>query len=179
MMNPTAWNMKGKTAFVWASTAAVMTVWVFFRLPECKVSKKAIKHVSIKLTDFVFDRDVHMRSWISCSRRRLAPGNSKRQWSSHTQRKETWFNFEVKSQGFVLLCLTILLLLLGFLPLGNLVSLLSLQSLINHLSILLLFQIMSPLLSTARPRCRYELDKQKPVIDHMGKGQEQAEAQEV
>ncbi|KAJ5604855.1 hypothetical protein N7510_010009 [Penicillium lagena] len=36
MMNPTAWDMKGKTAFVWGSTAAVMTVWVFFRLPECK-----------------------------------------------------------------------------------------------------------------------------------------------
>lgn len=36
MMNPTAWNLKGKTGFFWASTAFVIMVWAFFRLPEVK-----------------------------------------------------------------------------------------------------------------------------------------------
>lgn len=38
-MNPTALDWKGKTAFFWAGTAALMTTWVFFRLPECRVSR--------------------------------------------------------------------------------------------------------------------------------------------
>lgn len=38
MMNPTQWNWKGKTAFLWAGTAGLASIWVFFRLPECKVS---------------------------------------------------------------------------------------------------------------------------------------------
>lgn len=37
MMNPTAWNWKGKTAFFWAGTAGLTAIWAFFRLPECKV----------------------------------------------------------------------------------------------------------------------------------------------
>ena len=37
LMNPTELNLRGKTAFVWAGTAAVMTTWAFFRLPEAKV----------------------------------------------------------------------------------------------------------------------------------------------
>lgn len=37
MMNPTEWNFQGRTAFVWAGTAAVMSLWAFLRLPECKV----------------------------------------------------------------------------------------------------------------------------------------------
>ncbi|EIT74098.1 putative transporter [Aspergillus oryzae 3.042] len=36
LINPTEANLKGKTAFVWAATAAVTTVWAFFRLPECR-----------------------------------------------------------------------------------------------------------------------------------------------
>ncbi|KUJ08799.1 sugar transporter-like protein [Mollisia scopiformis] len=36
MMNPTAWNLLGKTGFVWGSTAFVMVVWSYFRLPEMK-----------------------------------------------------------------------------------------------------------------------------------------------
>ena len=42
MMNPTAWNWKGKTAFLWAGTAAFTSVWAYFRLPECKVSRPAL-----------------------------------------------------------------------------------------------------------------------------------------
>lgn len=33
-MNPTALNAKGKTAFFWAGTGAIMLVWSYFRLPE-------------------------------------------------------------------------------------------------------------------------------------------------
>ncbi|RDW58444.1 sugar transporter-like protein [Coleophoma crateriformis] len=36
MMNPTAWNLLGKTGFVWGATAFIMVVWSYFRLPEIK-----------------------------------------------------------------------------------------------------------------------------------------------
>ncbi|KAK9252326.1 general substrate transporter [Lipomyces tetrasporus] len=36
MLNPTAWNWKGKTAFFWAGINAILIVWTFFRLPEPK-----------------------------------------------------------------------------------------------------------------------------------------------
>ncbi len=35
-MNPTQWNLKGYTGFVWGGTTFVMLVWGFFRLPETK-----------------------------------------------------------------------------------------------------------------------------------------------
>lgn len=35
-MNPTAWNLRGYTGFVWGGTCALMTVWAYFRLPETK-----------------------------------------------------------------------------------------------------------------------------------------------
>jgi len=37
MINPTEWNLQGKAAFVWAGTATLMVIWIFFRLPETKV----------------------------------------------------------------------------------------------------------------------------------------------
>lgn len=37
MMNPTELDLKGKTAFFWAGTAALTTAWAWFRLPEVKV----------------------------------------------------------------------------------------------------------------------------------------------
>lgn len=36
MMNPTEWNLQGKTGFVWGSTCFCMFVWSFFRMPEVK-----------------------------------------------------------------------------------------------------------------------------------------------
>lgn len=36
MINPTEWDWKGKTAFFWFGSAAVTTVWAYYRLPECK-----------------------------------------------------------------------------------------------------------------------------------------------
>jgi SP family general alpha glucoside:H+ symporter-like MFS transporter len=37
LINPTELDLKGKTAFFWAATAALTTVWAYFRLPEVKV----------------------------------------------------------------------------------------------------------------------------------------------
>ena len=35
-VNPTEWNLKGKTGFLWGSTGLCVFVWSFFRLPEVK-----------------------------------------------------------------------------------------------------------------------------------------------
>ena len=35
-ISPTAWNLKGYTALVWAGTSTVTLVWAIFRLPETK-----------------------------------------------------------------------------------------------------------------------------------------------
>ncbi|PNP44994.1 hypothetical protein TGAM01_v206311 [Trichoderma gamsii] len=35
-MNPSEWNLKGYTGFIWGGTAFLMTVWAYFRLPESK-----------------------------------------------------------------------------------------------------------------------------------------------
>ncbi|RYO83877.1 hypothetical protein DL766_007101 [Monosporascus sp. MC13-8B] len=34
MINPAAWNLKGKGGFVWAVFCAISLIWTFFRLPE-------------------------------------------------------------------------------------------------------------------------------------------------
>ncbi|KAJ4291286.1 hypothetical protein N0V88_006289 [Collariella sp. IMI 366227] len=36
MMNPLAWNWKGKTGFFWFATAFLTVTWAFFRMPETK-----------------------------------------------------------------------------------------------------------------------------------------------
>ncbi|KAH7109360.1 hypothetical protein EDB81DRAFT_769197 [Dactylonectria macrodidyma] len=36
MLNPTAWNLKGKVCFVYASTAFLCLLWCYYRLPETK-----------------------------------------------------------------------------------------------------------------------------------------------
>ena len=33
-MNPTEWNLAGRTAFFWFATSLVVTLWSYFRLPE-------------------------------------------------------------------------------------------------------------------------------------------------
>lgn len=35
-MNPTEWDLKGKTAFFWFATSACTFVWAYFRLPEAR-----------------------------------------------------------------------------------------------------------------------------------------------
>jgi SP family general alpha glucoside:H+ symporter-like MFS transporter len=36
MLNPTAWNLGAKSAFLWGALGVVGVVWTFFRLPEPK-----------------------------------------------------------------------------------------------------------------------------------------------
>lgn len=36
MLNPTAWNWRGKAGFFWAGLCALCVIWSFFRLPEPK-----------------------------------------------------------------------------------------------------------------------------------------------
>lgn len=36
LINPTEWNLKGKTAFFWFGAALSITIWSYFRLPEAK-----------------------------------------------------------------------------------------------------------------------------------------------
>lgn len=36
ILNPGAWNLRGKGGFVWAGPCAAVLVWAFFRLPETK-----------------------------------------------------------------------------------------------------------------------------------------------
>jgi SP family general alpha glucoside:H+ symporter-like MFS transporter len=36
MLNPTAWNWKGKSGFFWAGACALCLLWTYFRLPEPK-----------------------------------------------------------------------------------------------------------------------------------------------
>ncbi|KAG0652955.1 Maltose transport MAL61 [Hyphodiscus hymeniophilus] len=36
MLNPTAWNWKGKSGFFWAGACALCLTWTYFRLPEPK-----------------------------------------------------------------------------------------------------------------------------------------------
>jgi SP family general alpha glucoside:H+ symporter-like MFS transporter len=36
MINPTQWNLKGKTAFFWGTASLLTTIWAYFRLPETR-----------------------------------------------------------------------------------------------------------------------------------------------
>ncbi|KAH8892525.1 general substrate transporter [Thozetella sp. PMI_491] len=58
MMNPTEWNWKGKTAFFWSGSALLMTVWTYFRLPECRGRTYAE-------LDLLFARKVSARKFSS------------------------------------------------------------------------------------------------------------------
>lgn len=44
MVNPTAWNFRGYTGFVWGICAAAVFFWAYFRLPETKVRVFAYTH---------------------------------------------------------------------------------------------------------------------------------------
>ena len=57
-LNPTAWNWGGYTGLFWAGSAALVTLWVFFRLPECKGR-------SFRELDILFERGVPARKFAS------------------------------------------------------------------------------------------------------------------
>ncbi|RLV90777.1 Maltose permease MAL61 [Spathaspora sp. JA1] len=65
MLNPTEWNWKAKTGFLWAGFAILSCVWVYFELPETKgrsfaeldklfhnkVSARQFKHTEVETFD--------------------------------------------------------------------------------------------------------------------------------
>lgn len=56
ILNPTAWNLRGKGGFVWAPFALVSLVWAFYRLPEPKGR-------SAGEIDVLFEEHVPARKW--------------------------------------------------------------------------------------------------------------------
>ncbi|KAH7025037.1 general substrate transporter [Microdochium trichocladiopsis] len=59
MLNPTAGNWKGKTAFFWGGCTVLFFVWTFFRLPETK--DKTFEEL-----DILFARNVKARDFAKC-----------------------------------------------------------------------------------------------------------------
>jgi SP family general alpha glucoside:H+ symporter-like MFS transporter len=75
MMNPTAWNWRGKTCFFWGGLNLLGLIWTYFRLPEPKVSR------SVSLTQLStneYCRVLHMPNLTFCSRTRYLHANSSR-----------------------------------------------------------------------------------------------------
>jgi SP family general alpha glucoside:H+ symporter-like MFS transporter len=58
MLNPTAWDMAGKAAFVWAGTACLVWISCYFYLPECKDR-------SFRELDILFHRKVPARQFAT------------------------------------------------------------------------------------------------------------------
>lgn len=58
MLNPSAWNWGGYTAFFAAGTAAIVCIWVFFRLPE-------MRGRSYRELDILFERRVSARKFAT------------------------------------------------------------------------------------------------------------------
>ncbi|RSL68594.1 hypothetical protein CEP54_002662 [Fusarium duplospermum] len=56
ILNPGAWNLRGKGGFIWAGPCAIALVWSFFRLPETK--GRAISEL-----DTLFERRVSTRDF--------------------------------------------------------------------------------------------------------------------
>ncbi|KAK9243101.1 general substrate transporter [Lipomyces tetrasporus] len=57
-MNPTKWNLKGYTGFVWGGTALLTFTWAYFRLPETKGR-------SFEQIDILFAKGVPAREFKS------------------------------------------------------------------------------------------------------------------
>lgn len=58
LINPTQWNLKGKTAFFWFATSFVISVWSYFRLPEAM-------NRSYEEMDLLFSNGVSARKFSS------------------------------------------------------------------------------------------------------------------
>ena len=57
-MNPTKWNLKGYTGFIWGSTAFLTFVWGYFRLPETR-------NRTFEELDIMFAKGVSARKFSS------------------------------------------------------------------------------------------------------------------
>jgi MFS transporter, SP family, general alpha glucoside:H+ symporter len=60
MINSSAWNWRGKTAFFWGGFSVLLWVWVFFRLPE-------VKDRSFAELDILFESGVSARDFKKTS----------------------------------------------------------------------------------------------------------------
>lgn len=56
MLNPTAWNWKGKTCLLWAGTCALCWLWCYWRLPE----PKGLTYLEL---DLLFEKKVKARKF--------------------------------------------------------------------------------------------------------------------
>lgn len=56
MISPTAWDLKGKTCFLWAGTALASVIWCYFRLPE----PKGLTYLEL---DLLFERKASARKF--------------------------------------------------------------------------------------------------------------------
>lgn len=56
MLNPLAWNWKGKACFLWAGTCALCCLWCWFRLPE----PKGLTYIEL---DILFQKKVATRKF--------------------------------------------------------------------------------------------------------------------
>lgn len=83
MMNPTAWNWRGKTCFFWGGLNLLGLIWTYFRLPEPKVCYFMHPVCAKSFTNCV-SRVLHMPNSMSCSRTRFLHANSSRSRLIHT-----------------------------------------------------------------------------------------------
>lgn len=54
MINPTQWNLAGKTAFFWGTASLLTVIWAYFRLPETRGR-------TYEELDILFERKVSAR----------------------------------------------------------------------------------------------------------------------
>lgn len=56
ILNPTAWNLRGKGGFIWSTLCLTMMIWTYFRLPETK-------GLSLSEIDVLFEQQVSARKF--------------------------------------------------------------------------------------------------------------------
>ena len=56
MLNPTAWNWRGETCYLWAGTCLLCYIWCYYRLPE----PKGLTYLEL---DLLFERKVTARKF--------------------------------------------------------------------------------------------------------------------
>jgi SP family general alpha glucoside:H+ symporter-like MFS transporter len=56
MLNPTAWNWRGKTCYLWAGTCLLCYIWCYYRLPE----PKGLTYLEL---DLLFEKKVTARKF--------------------------------------------------------------------------------------------------------------------
>lgn len=79
MLNPTAWNWKGKTCFFWAGTTLIVLAWAYFRLPE----PKGLTYLEL---DILFQKRAKARKFRELQVNLASTGY----FSLQEQRPETW-----------------------------------------------------------------------------------------